>query len=427
MSEYFCVFTTTGILNYNKGTKPPYINNLIASLDPRKTAQYRKIQDNHMFCEFIKKGTIALSILKHNDKMIFKKELEQFLNKDKVPEVKQIKKEKKSKDQKGRKWEEKIVDDPSLDFSEQNDQQVRKIEEVKKKQKSYSFNLFKKVINKEELKQKMMDHLVGKNVNVEITKKIIDDVIEDFGEKIHEKEFKEKIKNVIKKMIHGINHDELIKKIKSNKEIYKICFVGVNGVGKSTSLAKICCWLLQNGLKVYIAACDTFRAGAIEQLKVHVDAFKRSGHDVGFLEKGYNKDDSSVAKSAINIAGKENYDVILIDTAGRMHNKQNLMDSLSKLIRVNDIDHIIFVGEALVGNDSLEHLIEFNKAIGRGREGRNIDSIFVSKADTVEDKIGQVLNMCVSGECPVLFVGTGQTNTSLEKLNTDKIVDYLMN
>ncbi|KAM0687239.1 hypothetical protein COBT_001527 [Conglomerata obtusa] len=333
----------------------------------------------------------------------------------------------KTKTDKQRKWDV-VEEDPSLDFSVKGDS-FNKAITIKKEEnkKNYSFNLFSKFIKKTDLREKMENHLINKNLSVEITKQLIEDVLSELPENVNEKEFKAKLKEVVKRMIKSIDHEELIKEINKKKEIFVFCFVGVNGVGKSTTLAKICCWLLQKHLKVYIAACDTFRAGAVEQLKVHVDAFQRGGHDVGFYERGYNKDDAGVAKNAIKIAEKEGYDVILIDTAGRMHNKKNLMESLSKLIRVNDIDHIIFVGEALVGNDSLEHLKEFNNAIKYGNEQKCIDSIFVSKVDTVDDKIGQVVNMSVGGECPVLFLGTGQTNSSLTVLNSENVVDLLMN
>lgn len=404
--DYFCIFTTKGILTFKKGTKPKYLDTLISTLDPHKHFYHREVQQSHLFCQIIKE-TVYLAILKHNDPDYFKKEVNNYSN------------------QPINNLQETSIN-TSLDFSERTTPTVMKIEQVKAK-KTYSFNLFSKSIKKDELREKMRDHLINKNINTEIAIEVVENVLEDFDNKIYEKEFKIKLKNVIKKMLYGVDHELLLKSIREKRTVYRICFVGVNGVGKSTSLAKICCWLLQKKLKVYIAACDTFRAGAIEQLGVHVEAFKKAGHNVGFFSSGYNKDDANVARQAIIEAEKQDYDVILIDTAGRMHNKKNLMDSLSKIIRVNEIDHIIFVGEALVGNDSLEHLREFNRAIKNGRSDRAIDSLFVTKIDTVDDKIGQILNMCVSGECPILFLGTGQTNMSISKIDSNMVVDSLMN
>lgn len=406
MNKYHCVFNKHGILKHQEGTRPSYLNDLILSLDIHKKNQTREIQENIMTCKMVD----SIFYLTIEPKHITKS--------DPTKKIKGAKKQ--------RRWEEEVVDDPSLDFSDSPKPQYREEVYTQPSKKVYGFNLFKTRINKEDLRQRMTDHLVGKNVSMSITSEIVNSVLENFQEQIEEKEFKRVVKDVIRKMIHSVDHNKMIESIKKSKGITKICFVGVNGVGKSTSLAKVCCWLLQNDLSVYIAACDTFRAGAIEQLQVHVNNFRKGGHNVGFYTKGYNKDDAIVAKNAINLANKERYDVILIDTAGRMHNKKNLMESLSRIVRVNDLDFIIFVGEALVGSDSLEHLKEFNKSIKAGRNERSIDSIFVSKVDTVDDKVGQILNMCVSSEAPIFFLGTGQSNMSLSKIDIETIVDSLM-
>lgn len=130
---------------------------------------------------------------------------------------------------------------------------------------------------------------------------------------------------------------------------YIISIVGVNGVGKSTNLSKICYFLLQNKYKVLIAAGDTFRSGAVEQLKVHVrnlrELTEREGGQVAIFEKGYGGDAASVAKDAVKQATQEGYDVVLIDTAGRRHNDQRLMSSLEKFARFAQPDKILMVGE----------------------------------------------------------------------------------
>jgi signal recognition particle receptor subunit alpha len=270
---------------------------------------------------------------------------------------------------------------------------------------------------------------VDYNTTKILTDCVINELKEENLEFVTPDLFKKLMGSVLKKIIPSVNHENLLKEIKNeNKKgnIFSLCFVGVNGVGKSTSLSKVCYWFLQKGLRVYIAACDTFRAGAVEQLKVHVQRFRESNYDVGFYEKGYGKDDASVARTAILNATKENYDVILIDTAGRMHNKKTLMDSLSKLIKINNPNHIVYVGEALVGTDSLIHIEEFNKAIGKGMENRRINSIILTKVDTVDEKIGQILNMTFSSNSPVLFLGTGQTNSDLTKIDSEEIINVLM-
>jgi signal recognition particle receptor subunit alpha len=145
---------------------------------------------------------------------------------------------------------------------------------------------------------------------------------------------------------------------KKSGEPFKIVFIGVNGVGKSTNLAKVAYLLQKNGLKLLIAACDNFRSGAVEQLKTHVKAL-----NIDLFDKGYKEDPPYIAKEAIEHAKKGNYDVVLIDTAGRMQDNKLLMENLAKLVDVNQPDVILFVGEALTGNDSVDQLRKFNQAL----------------------------------------------------------------
>ena len=130
---------------------------------------------------------------------------------------------------------------------------------------------------------------------------------------------------------------------------YVMSIVGVNGVGKSTNLSKICYFLLQNKYRVLVAAGDTFRSGAVEQLAVHVRNLKeltsREGGQVELYQKGYGKDAAAVAKDAVAHADQEGYDVVLIDTAGRRHNDQRLMSSLEKFAKFAQPDKILMVGE----------------------------------------------------------------------------------
>lgn len=133
-------------------------------------------------------------------------------------------------------------------------------------------------------------------------------------------------------------------------------FIGVNGVGKSTSLAKMAYYLKTKGnFKIMLAACDNFRSGAVEQLATHAACL-----DIPIYEKGYKDDPSQIAKEAIQDAKAKGYDVVLIDTAGRMQGNEKLMRQLAKLVHVNQPDIVLFVGEALVGNDAIDQLTKFN-------------------------------------------------------------------
>lgn len=209
---------------------------------------------------------------------------------------------------------------------------------------------------------------------------------------------------------------------------YVISIVGVNGVGKSTNLSKICYFLLQNNYRVLIAACDTFRSGAVEQLRVHARNLKElSGREnvgeVELYEKGYGKDAANVAKDAVDYASIHKFDVVLIDTAGRRHNDQRLMSSLEKFAKLAQPDKIFMVGEALVGTDSVMQARNFNQAFGTGR---NLDGFIISKCDTVGDMVGTLVSMVHATGIPIVFLGVGQHYGDLRGLSVPWAVGLLM-
>ncbi|KAL8273037.1 hypothetical protein Esti_003090 [Eimeria stiedai] len=198
--------------------------------------------------------------------------------------------------------------------------------------------------------------------------------------------------------------------------VFSIVFLGINGVGKSTNLAKVAYHLKhKGGLNVLIAACDTFRAGAVEQLQAHARCL-----DVPLFERGYGKDAAAICREALSHAHTIGADVVLIDTAGRMQDNEPLMRALGKLVQLNNPDLILFVGEALVGNDAVDQLKKFNQALvasSRGPSPRLIDGILLTKFDTVGDKVGAALSMAYITGQPVVFVGTGQKYQNLKKLS----------
>ena len=417
---YFIVFNKKGVVEHEEGPTPHYINPLIRSINLQQTSGSKNLRD--LLMEYKIEGQLIFLSLSS------KPSLDELISKYKKEENSNI--TEKSLDKGSNKPSEQFNMKENLDFSKSTSKFTNVIDSIKKTDFKRTFNLFSNKISIDQLKYKMIEHLVKKNVDPTFCQAITDDVISELkSEKIDmvsEGIFKEKVTLALNKVIPKFDHDKLINTIKNHNGAFSICFVGVNGVGKSTTLAKVACWLIQKGFKVYIAACDTFRAGAIEQLKVHVERFKLGGHDVGFFESGYSKDDASVAKHAIQKANKEGYDVILIDTAGRMHNKEHLMISLSKLVKMNNPDHIVFVGEALVGGDSLDHIKEFNRRIADGNSGRKIDSIILTKIDTVDDKIGQVLNFTFTASSPIMFLGTGQSNSDLQEMDSKVISDVLL-
>ncbi|CAD5223127.1 unnamed protein product [Bursaphelenchus okinawaensis] len=218
---------------------------------------------------------------------------------------------------------------------------------------------------------------------------------------------------------------------KSEHRPYVIVFCGVNGVGKSTNLAKITFWLNENGHNVLIAAGDTFRAGAVEQLRTHCKYLNNlHPESVQLYEQGYGGDSAKLAKAAIQIAQERKIDVVLVDTAGRMQDNAPLMAALSSLIHTNNPDMVLFVGEALVGNEAVDQLVKFNQALADHsavRENpRLIDGIVLTKFDTIDDKVGAAVSMTYITGQPIVFVGTGQTYTDLKSLNANAVVNSLL-
>jgi len=269
-----------------------------------------------------------------------------------------------------------------------------------------AFGFFKnfvggKVLTKEDMDKAlngMRDHLLKKNVAQEAANDIVKNVEASLlGQKTGtfqsiEAIVRSSVEAAIKRILTPTTSLDLLREIQHKKSRgtrpYVISIVGVNGVGKSTNLSKICFFLLQNKYKVLIAACDTFRSGAVEQLRVHArnlgELSSREGGVVELYEKGYGKDAANIAKDAVEYAEREKFDVVLIDTAGRRHNDQRLMSSLEKFAKFAVPDKILMVGEALVGTDSVMQARNFNAAFG---SGRTLDGFIISKCDTVGDMV----------------------------------------
>jgi signal recognition particle receptor subunit alpha len=204
-----------------------------------------------------------------------------------------------------------------------------------------------------------------------------------------------------------------------------IVFCGVNGVGKSTTLAKVAYMLKDAGLSVSVAACDSFRAGAVEQLKRHTTAL-----GISLFEQGYARDPVSIARGAIVAATKAGTQVVLIDTAGRMQNNKELMAQLARLVAAHSPDTVLFVGEALVGHDGADQLSSFDLALTDyigGNRARRIDGIVLTKFDAVDNKVGTAVSMVYKTGIPIAFVGVGQTYPDLRRLNVRAVVDALIN
>ncbi|KAI8376136.1 signal recognition particle, alpha subunit, N-terminal-domain-containing protein [Radiomyces spectabilis] len=288
----------------------------------------------------------------------------------------------------------------------------------------------------------MKEHLINKNVASDIAEHLCQSVKTSLmGKKLGNFErvstaVRNSMEAALKRILTPKTSLDILRDIeqsRANNRPYTITFIGVNGVGKSTNLSKVCFWLLQNNCKILIAACDTFRSGAVEQLRVHarnLRALQTSGGGiVELFERGYGKDSAGIAKDAISYATVNHFDVVLIDTAGRMQDNEPLMRALSKLVSVNNPDKIIFVGEALVGNEAVDQLTKFNQALkdfSGLQNPRHIDGMILTKFDTIDDKVGAALSMTYITGQPIYFVGTGQTYTDLKNLRVTHVVNSLL-
>uniref|UniRef100_A0A0A1X7P9 Signal recognition particle receptor subunit alpha homolog n=1 Tax=Zeugodacus cucurbitae TaxID=28588 RepID=A0A0A1X7P9_ZEUCU len=294
--------------------------------------------------------------------------------------------------------------------------------------------------------EKMKDHLISKNVAADIAYKLCDSVATNLeGKPLGTFDsiaslVKNSLTTSLVRILSPKRRIDIIRdalEAKNNGRPYTIAFCGVNGVGKSTNLAKICFWLIENDFSVLIAACDTFRAGAVEQLRTHTRHLNAlhppERHNnrtmVQLYEKGYGKDAAGIAMEAIKFANDTSIDIVLIDTAGRMQDNEPLMRSLSKLIKINDPDLVLFVGEALVGNEAVDQLVKFNQSLADYSSNENphiIDGIVLTKFDTIDDKVGAAISMTYITGQPIVFVGTGQTYSDLKALNVNAVVHALM-
>lgn len=254
---------------------------------------------------------------------------------------------------------------------------------------------------------KLRDHLIGKNVASDIAYKLCDSVAAKLDGRVLgtfetiTATIRTSITDALVQILSPRRRVDILRdclEAQRQRRPYVMTFCGVNGVGKSTNLAKICFWLIENNLSVLIAACDTFRAGAVEQLRTHTrhlnalhPADRHGGKQmVQLYEKGYGKDAAGIAMEAIRFAGDAGVDVVLVDTAGRMQDNEPLMRALGKLIKVNEPDLVLFVGEALVGNEAVDQLVKFNQALADYSASSNphtIDGIVLTKFDTIDDKV----------------------------------------
>ena len=226
----------------------------------------------------------------------------------------------------------------------------------------------------------------------------------------------ENLRQVLLEVLLTNNKIDLLEKAAEKRktgEPFVVLFVGINGTGKTTTIAKVAQYLRDKGYSVVLAGSDTYRAGSIEQLEEHA---RRLG--IRMIKHNYGADPAAVAYDAISHAKAHGVNVVLIDTAGRMQTNQNLMNELAKVKRVVQPDMTVLTLDSLIGNDAVMQAEEFHKAIG-------VDATILTKVDA-DVKGGSALSVTYVTQKPILFIGVGQTYKDLEPFNPEKFVNMML-
>jgi len=321
--------------------------------------------------------------------------------------------------------EDQFVED--IKISEELEKEIKPeiVREIKiEPKKEGIFKKIKKKITEKELKESdvkdilwdLQISLVQSDVALEVAEKIIKDLENNLiGQSVSKNKIDDIVKSSLKdsvKDILNVKEIDLLSEVKTKKP-YLITFIGFNGSGKTTSIARVGYLLKQAGFSVVFAAADTWRAASIEQLEEH-------GNNLGInvIKQKYGSDPAAVIFDAVKHAKSKGIDIVLADTAGRSHANVNLIEELKKIVRVNTPDMKILVMDALTGNDVVDQTSMFNEAVG-------VDALILTKTDVYE-KGGAILSSVHNIKKPILYLGVGQDYKDLKKFDSDEIVKNLM-
>ncbi|MDI6736898.1 MAG: signal recognition particle-docking protein FtsY [Nanoarchaeota archaeon] len=296
--------------------------------------------------------------------------------------------------------------------------------EVIQEEKKGFFSRLKQAITTTKISPERFDELfwelelamLENNVAFEVIGKIKADLKNDLVEKpITRGKVEDAVVESLRESISGLFDDykavDFVKEAKGKKP-YIVSFLGANGSGKTTTIAKMAYMLQKTGLKCVLAAGDTWRSAAIQQLEEHAKRL-----NVPIVKHDYGADPAAVAFDAVEMAKARNIDVVLIDTAGRQHSNANLMDEMKKIVRVAKPDLKIYIGEMIAGNDCIEQIRSFDQAVG-------IDAVVLAKAD-IDEKGGTAISVTYVTKKPILFLGMGQEYKDLEAFDKEKILNSL--
>ena len=368
-----------------------------------------------------KEYTEAIRELEEEKEETLEKETEIIEEEKKVEEETKEKEKEESGFEK--EAEEGVKEEEEKRLEKEKFEQEAKLEEIEKKEGFFG-KIKEKLVTKkityaqfEDIFYDLELILMENNVAVEVIDKIKSDLSKQLVEKpIKRNKIEETIKESLRDSITGLFDTEeinLLRLIKRKIEKpFVISFLGINGSGKTTTIAKIADMLNKNKISCVLAASDTFRAASIEQLQKHADNL-----GIKLIKHDYGSDPAAVAFDAVKHAKAKKIDAVLVDTAGRMHSNANLIEEMKKIIRVAKPDLKIFVGEAITGNDCTEQAKTFNEAVG-------IDGIILSKAD-IDEKGGAAISISYVTKKPIIYLGTGQEYSDIKQFEPGMVVESL--
>ncbi|MFB5631582.1 MAG: signal recognition particle-docking protein FtsY [Nitrosopumilaceae archaeon] len=289
-----------------------------------------------------------------------------------------------------------------------------------------AFSNAAKSFSEKELKEKDIEDILFQLeislLESDVASEVIDSIKSDLkekliGTKVNKKEIEKFVKDSLIQSISALFDNagkiDLFSNIDSKKatgQPYLILFVGINGTGKTTTLAKLAYLLQKSKYSVVVAAADTFRAGAIEQLKEHTNRL-----NLKIVAQNYGSDPAAVARDAVLYAKSHKIDCVLIDTAGRMQTSRNLMDQIEKITNVVKPDFKIFVGDSLAGNDTVNQAKEFH-------EHTKFDAAILTKSDA-DARGGAALSIVKITSTPILYVGVGQEYSDLKVFDKELFIE----
>jgi fused signal recognition particle receptor len=320
--------------------------------------------------------------------------------------------------------EEEVKEEEEKKLEKERIEKEKELEKVEQPEKKGFFSKLKEKIITTKISYEKFENLFSgleltlmeNNVAVEVIEKIKSDLTKNLVEQpIKRTKIEEMIRESLKNSIDDLFKVEevnLLKKIKYEEKPFVIAFFGINGSGKTTTIAKIADLLKKNKISCVLAASDTFRAASIEQLQIHADKL-----GIKLIKHDYGSDPAAVAFDAVKHAKAKKIDVVLIDTAGRLHNQANLMEELKKIVKVAKPNLKLFVGESIAGNDCIEQAQKFNEIIG-------IDGIILTKAD-VDEKGGAAISVSYITKKPIIYLGVGQEHSDLKEFEPNTIIESL--